>query len=209
MPSTCFISELLPLALRCHFSHVWLEEIRNKLVKNVASESNSLWPSPPPPLFFFFQSIRASFWGELHGHLLISEKPAAWACTVEQLFVSFDCDTSGLALPGLSHQHCFLWLCFIHNNQGLAAVSSKEQASKSSHKFQPNTMFGSSSRLMTTLSCLRLIWDPRWGGIHALFSISICRDGRWSASPEGWNVGLYSVPPACLISSSHLACRAL
>ena len=148
MPSTCFISELLPFALICHFSHVWLEEIRNKLVKNVASESNSLWPSP---LSVFLQSTRASFWGEPHGHLLISEEPAGWAYTVEQLFVSFDCDNSELALPVLSHQHCFLWLCFIHNNQGLEAVSSKEQASQSSHKFQPNTMFGSSSRLMTAV----------------------------------------------------------
>lgn len=179
MPSTCFISELLPLALRCHFSHVWLEDIRNKLVKNVASQSNSFWPSL---ISILSQNIRVSSPGDLHGISLITEKPASWACKSEQLFVSSDCDTTGLALPVLSHQHCFLWLCFIHNNQGLGAMTRNEQASKASHKSQTNTVFGGSSRLMAALSSLRLHWDLRQCDIFSGCSVYASRDRGGSTS---------------------------
>lgn len=109
-----------------------------------------------------------------------------------------------VALTVLNHQHCFLWLCFFCSNQALGVVTSNEKASKSSHKFQSNTVFGGSSRLMTAPSSLRLCWDLRGGGIHSCF-----RDLAWSAHHKSWNVGLYKVPPAYVISSSPLACKAL
>lgn len=128
------------------------------------------------------QNTRASSCGDLCGYSLISGKPASWVCKSEQLFVSSDCDTTGLALPVLSHQHCFLWLCFIHNNQGLGVVTSNEQPSKASHKSQPNTMFGGPSRLMAALSSLRLHLDLREGGVYSGFSIYASKDRGWSAT---------------------------
>lgn len=150
--------------LTCRLGGYW-----EQWVKNVASKSDSSWPSLSPS--------QASPW--ISVDIYYFEK---------SYFIYFGCDMTAAELGRL---HCLLWICFIHNNQGCGVVTCNGQASKTCHKSQSKTVFRGSSRLMATFSSLRLGWDLRKYSIVTLaFSLPETTDGLESPG------GLWKVPPA-------------